>query len=1667
MARRSRLHGRGARCGRRGAARAGDRRRPRTSVRRHAHRLTAGDVYCADPGSLGALPARSRRIGRRGAAARGKKSAAQAVHPKRAARRGARVGRERRLKPWRVAVGYVAATALAAALVLMPLVPLWQTYVGEIGGFRNDLSRNTSTLTELLQREGPAAAASAVRRLERELPEGWFILLAGPGKEALAGSIPGWPLAIPDRRLQEYPIRPVGFGERIPLAVSQEIIPGGYRLVMARNVVLAITVEHQVTYGIAGSLSVLTLLGAAVAWLLVRRAAALRRSEERYALAMEAASDGHADWNVETDEFYISPRLLEILGHPPDATFTGRDDWLSCLHPQDRKRLEAAIAAHFAGRDAKFRMDLRIVVNGETRWVAFNFIAVRDAAGKVVRWTGSIADIDDAKRDVATVIDGIPGLVAILAPDGDVEAVSGQLVEYCGQPLEAMRQWGTNGTVHPDDVPRIVEPFTRAISSGEYYEFDARVRRFDGVYRWHQICGVPVRAAGGAIVRWYSVLADIDDRKRALEALRVGESRFRALVELNAGGFWEQDENFRYLPTTFLHHITGYSNEERVGKTRWELPGDLTPLSGSWDEHKADLEAHRPFRDFEYRRVQKDGRIGYYSASGVPIFDDQGVFKGYYGVLNDITERKRAEDALRLSEERYALALEAAEEGHFDSDLGTNQNFASARTNEIYGFPRQATVANRLELLAKMPIHPDDHHIVDELSKSGWGDPAADLQEIEFRLVPRPGEIRWIHSRAKIVRDAQGRPRRRVGVVADITDRKRAEEALRESEDRFARAVAGSADGVWDIDLVARTVYFSPRTRELCGLPPGPEVTPLDGWFEALPLHPEDMPRRFAAVQAHLSGKAPAYDGEFRFLQPDGVYRWRHLHGVCVRDAGGKPLRMAGSISDVDARRRAEEDLRLSEERYSLAVEGANQGVFDWDLRSDRVFHSRRAQELFGLQPGESWRARSEWVEMIRCHPEDVSIVRNSIRAHLNGQEPACDGEFRIFSLAGEVRWLRQRGVALRDASGLAYRMAGSIEDITDRKRAEEALQISEERYALALEASEEGHFDIDLQTGQIFVSARVNEVYGHPPQARTLSREDGLQLVPFHPDDRARMLVEVSKPDWNERNMHEVEFRIVPRPGETRWVRTRAKVVRDAQGRARRRVGVLADITDRKHAVEALREQTERLQLGQAAMQMIIMDWNVAEDRLTWSDSPEWLRGPVPESGSYPPFKDQVHPEDRDSFLATRARALETLEVQTTEFRLVRTDGKVIWVLEHKHAFAGADGKAVRMLAAMFDITERKRMGEELQRAQRLEAMGTLAGGIAHDFNNILGAILGYGEMALRDAKKGTRLRRDVDSIMAAGERGRALVDRVLAFSRSGVGERVPVHVDAVVREALDQVAAKLPRNVTVTPRLSAGRAAMLGDPTQVHQVIMNLASNAVQAMPRGGTLRVALETATFDTARPATVGSIVPGEYIVLRVSDTGTGIPDDVLEHMFDPFFTTKEAGVGSGLGLSLVHGIVTNAGGAIDVATKPGKGTTFTVYLRRTGIAPERRADESPPLPRGEGQRVLVVDDEEPLVRLATETLEHLGYTPVGFTSSTAALAAFRADPRRFDAVLTDERMPVMSGSALIREVRGIRGAIPVVLMSGYLRADGVGADVVVKKPLLARDLAASIARALHP
>jgi CheY-like chemotaxis protein len=374
------------------------------------------------------------------------------------------------------------------------------------------------------------------------------------------------------------------------------------------------------------------------------------------------------------------------------------------------------------------------------------------------------------------------------------------------------------------------------------------------------------------------------------------------------------------------------------------------------------------------------------------------------------------------------------------------------------------------------------------------------------------------------------------------------------------------------------------------------------------------------------------------------------------------------------------------------------------------------------------------------------------------------------------------------------------------------------------------------------------------------------------------------------------------------------------------------------------------------------------------------------------------------------------------------------------------------------------------LRQAQKLEAIGTLAGGIAHDFNNILAAILGYGEMAQKDAPDGSAQRRNIDAAISAGMRAKSLVERILAFSRSGMGERVPVHVQSVVVEALDQLAASLPAGIALQRQLEVGDAAVMGDPTQVHQVVMNLCANAVQAMRGRGTLSVALDLVEVREPRCAT-SVLADGTYVRLAVADTGTGISPQVLERIFDPFFTTKEVGVGTGLGLSLVHGIVTDLGGGIHVDSQPNEGATFTVYLPWSTTVQAPAAAEVE-LVHGAGETVLLVDDEEALVRLGEEMIAGFGYEPVGFTSSVAALEAFRAAPERFDAVLSDEAMPEMTGSELARELRAIRGDIPIVLMSGYVtpalthRARDAGVLDVLAKPLVARDIARCLADALQ-
>ncbi len=789
-----------------------------------------------------------------------------------------------------------------------------------------------------------------------------------------------------------------------------------------------------------------------------------------------------------------------------------------------------------------------------------------------------------------------------------------------------------------------------------------------------------------------------------------------------------------------------------------------------------------------------------------------------------------------------------------------------------------------------------------------------------------------------------------------------ARDALEASRQRFALAVAGSDDGIWDWDFVTQRVYLSARARELLGVPDSDEVQSKDSLFQRVRMHDDDVQGRDAALEAHLKGTTPAFEGEYRVTHPDGSIRWIHVRGVCIRDDAGSPLRIAGSISDIDARKRAEQALRKSEERYAIAMIGMNVAHWVWDVHSDDVFASKNLATMVGLTPETLPVKGSDWLSSVPLHPDDRRLLVDAVDEHLAGRTPRIDVEYRVLDRSsGAYRWVQTRGQCFRDELGRAQRVAGATVDISERKRtqealrqSEQALRESEERYQLAVDGANEGLWDWDLPSDQLYLSPRAQQVLsleggGEPRRLR----RDWIALATYHPDDMPRTREALRAHLQGSTPHFDVEYRLRHADGTWHWYRQHGIALRDQKGRAYRMAGSMEDVTDRKNA-EA----------------------------------------------------------DRD------------------------------------------------------------RLEKQLRQVQKLEAMGTLAGGIAHDFNNILAAILGYGEMAQKDAPEGTELRRHIDATLSAGMRAKSLVERILAFSRSGMGEQTPVHVESVVSEVLDQVSASLPRGIRLERMLDAGDAAVLGDATQIHQVVMNLCANAVQAVGAKGTVCVSVDTVDLDAPRCVTTSQLGVGPYVRLLVCDSGVGIAPRLLERIFDPFFTTRDIGVGTGLGLSLVHGIVTDLGGGIDVASSPGEGTSMTVYLpREKALVVAPQVDEEP-VELGNGQTVLLVDDEVPLVRLDEELLAQLGYEPVGFDSSVQALECFRAEPKRFDLVLSDEAMPGMTGSELAQQIRSIRPEIPILLMSGYVsaalaaRAKDLDVVEILGKPLASRDIARSLANALR-
>lgn len=518
-------------------------------------------------------------------------------------------------------------------------------------------------------------------------------------------------------------------------------------------------------------------------------------------------------------------------------------------------------------------------------------------------------------------------------------------------------------------------------------------------------------------------------------------------------------------------------------------------------------------------------------------------------------------------------------------------------------------------------------------------------------------------------------------------------------------------------------------------------------------------------------------------------------------------------------------------------------------------------------------------------------------------------------------------------------------------------------------------------------------------------------------------------------------------------------------------------DVTVQRESVLALSESEQRFrQLAENIAEVFWMVDPVSKKMLYVSPAYEEIWGRSCESLYRDPldWTHSIHPEDRGRVIEA-ARKVHLPGGYDETYRIVRSDGTLRWVRDRSFPIKDAAGRVYRIVGTAQDITDWRKLEEQFRQAQKLEAIGTLAGGIAHDFNNILGAIVGYVELTKMTLVDNTTGEHHLDMVLQAAQRAAALVRQILAFSRQQDQQRVSVQLRQVVAEPIKLLRATIPTIIEFDVSLAADLPIVQADPTQVHQIVMNLCTNAAHAMrDRPGRLSVKLEKFLMD-ARQADVGvRLKPGLYVRMTIGDTGCGMERAVQDRIFEPFFTTKAPGEGTGLGLSVVHGIMQSHEGAIAVQSQPGQGTQFHLYFPADGSAlMEVQSPDRPEIQRGAGERVLFVDDELPLTQLADAVLDTLNYRSTSVCNAVEALQLVRANPQAFDVVITDLSMPGMMGTDLAAELLAIRPDLPIILTTGYTAkltpdiVQAMGIRELLLKPFTLHSLGRAMYCALAP
>jgi PAS domain S-box-containing protein len=764
-----------------------------------------------------------------------------------------------------------------------------------------------------------------------------------------------------------------------------------------------------------------------------------------------------------------------------------------------------------------------------------------------------------------------------------------------------------------------------------------------------------------------------------------------------------------------------------------------------------------------------------------------------------------------------------------------------------------------------------------------------------------------------------------------------------------------------------------------------------------------------------------------------------------------------------NALKRIEREWHKSWENYRLITETIQDLIITSDFSWKITYVNKAVRDLLGdVDPtGMSITAFTP--------PELLEMQQAMMQRRMDGYAGISAYEWEIVDAKGQ-RVILDILSQLFQENGKPAGVLFIARNITERKKEAEAKKNLLERLDLATKAANLGVWDKDLRNNHVVWNDRMYELHGMNKENIVDMQEAWRNSL--HPDDAASNEAEIQQALRGDKNYH-TAFRVIHPDGTLKHIRSYGKVTRDANGAPLHMIGISYDITGYKQAEDKLRESEQKYRslftemLEGFALHEIIcdhhgdpvdyrfLDINPAFETITNLKAAQVIGKCCR----------QVLPPSETGNIAIYGKVALTGEPLSFE-NYVKESERHYQI----HAFCPQKGQ----FAILFnDITERKKMEAQLIQAQKMEAIGTLAGGIAHDFNNILGAIIGYAGMALEELPAESPAGECIDEIFRASDRAKNLVAQILAFSRRDATARKPLMIAPVIKEIIKLLRAMLPSTIFIRQNIQVHDAFILADATQVHQVLLNLCTNAAHAMSeKGGTLTIGLKQMAISEEHPSLREHLNAGDYLELQVADDGHGINEKIQSQIFDPFFTTKKTGEGTGMGLAVVHGIVKSYGGHICLESTVGKGTVFFIYLPMLAQQ-SAQLQEAKVVPAvGGTERILLIDDQDFMVEMMSKSLSRLGYKMTARNSSLEALQLFQADPFAYDLVITDQTMPYLTGADLAKTMLRIRPELPIILCTGFSatvspeQAKVIGVREYVLKPIIMNEFTRLIRRVLE-